>query len=1068
MRVSVAAICLSVFGVSHSAEPRALPKKQTNIPEQGLGQALQVFARQCGLQLVYVSEEVDVRRTPGATGELTCDETLTKLLSGTGLTFKYLDDRTITIVPAAPRTTESIAGPADATADADDAKSVSVEPAARRTSRRSVGLTPALSAAFVGMAGANQAFAQLADPNQQGDTVDEVVVTGIRGSLARAIEIKRNSDQIVDSIASESLGKFPDSNIAESLQRISGVSIDRSGGEGQAVTVRGFGPQFNTVLLNGRRIVSDTGARSFNFDVLPAELISRVDVYKSAAANLDEGGIGSTIMLHTARPLELDGFKAITSVRGLYEDLSGKVTPQAFGMVSDTFADGRFGALLSVSYQERENRIERFLTDGYLTAPRDSMSLIAGDLAAQGFAADDQFFVPQNLNISPVSEHRKRLNVNTTLQFQASDKVRLTLDGMYDKFTVNSVSDTLGFFVTPSIITDAQFDENRTATQITQTVDAAVDFIRSVRDRPTDTYATGLNVAWEVSDAVSVALDSSWSRTRSGGANGTNVAVLGFRNPADIYTLSYGPSGLPSVTGISSTDILDPGLPKAHFTLRGSGGGPLGGGADLQDELTQHRIEARWEPEGSTMKRLAFGAAFSHENQSTTSRVSDSTILCMYCGYFVDVPDTLFRTYEPGGGYLGGSISVPAAWQTFDIDELISFLESPQATTARDTAQGLPPGTSAAIVAADDGYAVHVQPSSSRIKEDILSFYASMNLAGTMGEKPWGLTLGARYARTKTTPFGISQQLLDLVDSGDPTLYIPVLGDPTTVSQENTYNDFLPSLDFRINLTPDVIARFAASKTVTRPPLGALSPRTVIGTTRPGNLQASSGNPDLQPFASKNADLSVEWYYQENGFVTLGLFYKKVDKFLVNTVEDRAMPIADSDNLFNGDPVFEVSLQDNLEDATVKGVEVGVQHNFDWLPGFWSGFGVSANATFVDSDAELNVHDVTQTFALEGLGNSFNAIGYYEKGRLEARVAWNRRNRFLQTAVGFGGEPTFVQPYSQIDARVSIAVSPNFSVFAEGVNIGNEKMEKVGRFDNQILLLEETGPRYSLGARMEF
>jgi len=876
MRVGVAAFCLSLFGVSHAADGRAPPKKPTDIPEQGLGQALQIFAKQCDLQLVYVSEEVDVRRTAGAIGNFTCEEALAKLLSGSGLTFKYLDDRTITIVPVVVAPTGFISAPAGVTIADAAAITFPADPSTRGAPKRGAGLAPALSAAFIGMAGANQAFAQLADPDKQGDVVDEVVVTGIRGSLARAIEIKRNSDQIVDSIASESIGKFPDSNIAESLQRISGVSIDRSGGEGQSVTVRGFGPQFNTVLLNGRRIVSDTGARSFNFDVLPAELISRVDVYKSAAANLDEGGIGSTIMLHTPRPLDIDGFKAITSVRGLYEDLSGKVTPQAFGMISNNFADGRFGALLSVSYQERENRIERFLTDGYLTAPRDSMTLIASDLAAQGYAADDQFFLPQNLNISPVAEHRERLNLNTTLQFQATDRLRLTLDGMYDKFTVKSESDTLGFFVTPSIITAADFDDNRTATAITQTVDAAVDFIRSERDRPTDTYATGLNVAWEVSDAVSVALDSSWSRTRSGGANGTNVAVLGFRNPADIYTLSYGANGLPSVSGISDQDIVDPGLPLAHFTLRGSGGGPLGGGADLQDELAQHRIEARWEPEGNTLKRLSFGAAFSHENQSTTSRVSDSTILCLYCGYFVDVPDDVLRPFTPGAGYLGGSISVPAAWQTFDIDQLIGFLESPQATTARDIAQGLAPGTSAAIVAASNGYEIHVQPSSSRIKEDILSFYTSVNLAGTMGELPWGLTLGARYARTETTPFGISQPLLDLVDSGDPTLYIPVLGSPTTVSQTNTYDDFLPSLDFRINLTPDVIARFAASKTVTRPPLGALSPRTVIGTTRPGNLQANSGNPDLQPFASKNADLSFEWYYQENGFVTLGLFRQSV------------------------------------------------------------------------------------------------------------------------------------------------------------------------------------------------
>jgi TonB-dependent receptor len=910
----------------------------------------------------------------------------------------------------------------------------------------------AVCAVVLGLASGAPALAQ--------EPLEEVVVTGIRSSLRQSIEIKRASEQIVDSIASESLGKFPDTNIAESLQRITGVSIDRSGGEGQAVTVRGFGPQFNTVLLNGRRIVSDTGARSFNFDVLPAELISRVDVYKSAAASLEEGGIGSTIVLHTPRPLDIGRFKSIFSAKALYEDLSGNVTPEVFGMISDTFADNRAGLLVSASYQQRKNSIDRFLTDGYLTAPRDSMTLIAGDLARAGYAADDQFFIPQNLNVSPVDEDRERTNVNATFQYQLADNLSMTLDGMYDRFHVRSETNAIGFFVTPSIITSAQFDEHRTATQITQTLDAAIDFTRAVRDRPTDTYATGLNLDWAFSDAVSMTSDSSWSRTESGGAEGTDVAVLGFRK--DIYTLSYGADGMPSVTGYPAEDIVDPSLPMAHFTLRGSGGGPLGGVADLKDELFEQRIAAEWRPGLNHLKRVSAGAFYSNEQQGTTSRLSDNNILCLYCGYFVGVPDRILQPYNANSRYLSGG------WLAFDNNPLISYLESPEAAAARDVALKLAPGTTAAALAASNGFEIHQRPDSSRIKEEIASFYTDANFEGEIRAKPWNLTVGARYVRTETTAFGISQPLQDLVNSGDPTLYTTVLGDPVTVSQTNTYNNVLPSLSYRLNLTDEVSVRLAASKTLTRPPLGSLSPRLIIGTTRPGNLQASTGNPNLRPFTSKNVDLSVEWYYQQNGFITVGLFHKDVENFLVNTVENRALPIADANNLFDGDPVFEVSFQDNLESARVKGVEIGVQHSFDWLPGLWNGFGVTANATLVDSDAELNVDDVTQTFALEGLGNSYNAIGFYEKGPFEARLAWNRRERFLRTAVGFGGEPAFVQPYEQIDARVSFAINKTFAVFVESVNLGNEKQQRVGRYDNQILLLEETGPRYTVGIRGEF
>ncbi len=1055
MRVSVAAVCLALMGLSGTAESQAAAKKQTDIPSQGLGLALQSLARERSFQLVYVSEEVDALNTQGAIGEFTPEEALAKLLAGTGLTFKYLNEHTVTILPVAP------SAPARE-------RPINAESGEQRVPRisspwivKNVRLASAASAVIFGVA-SGPAAAQSTSPQD----LEEVVVTGIRGSLRQAMEIKRDSDQIVDSIASESLGKFPDTNIAESLQRITGVSIDRSGGEGQAVTVRGFGPEFNTVLLNGRRLASDTGARSFNFDVLPAELISRVDVYKSATALLQEGGIGSTILLHTPRPLELGDFKTILSAKALYEDLSENTTPEVFGMISDTFADGRIGLLASASYQRRKNRSERILTDGYLTAPRDSMTLIAADLAAQGYSADDQFFIPQNLNVSPVDEDRERINVNTTFQFQVSDRLRLTVDGMYDKFSVLTEANSLGFFVTPSIITNATFDEHRTATSITQTIDAAVDFTRSERDRPTDIYAGGLNLAWDVSDNVNVSFDSSWSRAKSGGAEGTNVAVVGFRK--DIYTLSYAPNGIPSVTGVPAADYVDPSLPVAHFNLRGTGGGPLGGGADLEDEIFEHRIEAQWQPESDLLRRVTVGGYYAKEKQRRDTRLSDNNILCMYCGYFVGIPDNLMRPFNVGSGYLGGRVSVPAAWQAFDIDPLLAYLESSTAASARDAAQGLPPGSTLAELAASNGFEIHQRPDSSRVEEEVASLYADASFEGSLAELPWNLTVGARYVRTETTAFGISQELQDLVNSGDPTLYTTVLGNAVTVSQTNKYNDFLPSLSFRLNVTDDVVLRFAASKTLTRPPLGALSPRLVIGTTRPGNLQASSGNPDLKPFKSKNADLSAEWYYQDNGFITVGVFYKEVQNFLVNTVDNRPLPIADSDDLFAGDPVFEVSLLDNLESATVKGVEIGVQHSFDWLPGFWSGFGLGANATLVDSGAELNVDDVSQTFALEGLGDSYNVVGFYENGPLEVRVAWNRRERFLRTAVGFGGEPTFVEPYQQIDARASFAISDHFSVFAEGVNLGNEIQQRVGRYDNQILLLEETGRRYTIGVRAEF
>lgn len=904
-----------------------------------------------------------------------------------------------------------------------------------------------------------------AQPSSPETGVEEVVVTGIRSSLQQAMDIKRNSDAMVDSIASESLGKFPDTNIAESLQRITGVSIDRSGGEGQSITVRGFGPQFNTVLLNGRRQVSDTGARSFNFDNLPAELVSRVDVYKSSQARLQSGGIGSTIVMHTPRPLDIGSFKAVGSAKALHEDLSGETTPQLFGMVSNTFMDGRAGALLSVSYDERKNRIERFLTDGILTSPRDSLALIADDLADQGYSADDQFFIPQVLNISPIDQQRERVNVNSTLQFEATEDLTLTLDAMFNDYDVQTQSNTLTFFVTPSIITDATFDENRTATEFTQNEGAATDFTMAERSRPSESQAFGFNADWDFAPGWNVAFDTSYSKAESGGASGTNVGVVGFRD--DGFTLSYDENGMPSYSGVTDEQINNPDLPKAHFFMRGIGGGPLGGAADIEHDLLEQRVDFEWEANAGLLKTVTFGAHYSDESESTTSRTSDNP--CIFCGYQVDVPNDLLATAAEGGGYMDGDIDVPATWLTGDLDALINYLETPEAAAARDEAIGAEPGTTQALLEESNGYDLVLQSGSTEIDETVMSFYANFDFEGELGDMPWSLNAGMRYVDTETTPYGISAPLQDLREiPGDPTLYDVVDGGEQVVSATNTYDHFLPSLNYRLNLNEDMVVRFAASQTLTRPPFSAMSPRTIIGTTRPGNLQASSGNPNLEPYTSDNLDLAYEWYYQESGYLTVGLFQKRVDNFLVNTVLQQEFEIEDQDNLFDGNPVFEVSTQDNLEDATVDGVELGFQHTFDYLPEFWSGFGFTANATLVDSDAELDTGDISQTFALEGLGDSYNLIGFYERGNFEARLAWNQRDRFLQTAVGFGGEPTYVQDYEQVDARVSYGISDNLSVFLEGVNITDEKYQKVGRYDNQILLREQTGPRYTVGVRAEF
>ncbi|WP_286807086.1 TonB-dependent receptor plug domain-containing protein, partial [Marinimicrobium sp. UBA4209] len=236
-------------------------------------------------------------------------------------------------------------------------------------------LSSAIIVAMSSLAGAQAIAQDAADGN-----FEEVVVTGIRGSLERSMDIKRDSSGVVDAISAEDMGKFPDTNVAESLQRITGVSIDRSGGEGQSVTVRGFGPSFNTVMVNGRQMATENQDRAFSFDTLSAELVRGVNVYKTSNPSMASGGIGSAIDVQTARPFDFNGLEMFGSIKGTYESLNEKTYPTVSGLISNTFADDTLGVLLAVSHSERENYVNSLFTAGY----RPGLNLFneQGDLQA--------------------------------------------------------------------------------------------------------------------------------------------------------------------------------------------------------------------------------------------------------------------------------------------------------------------------------------------------------------------------------------------------------------------------------------------------------------------------------------------------------------------------------------------------------------------------------------------------------------------------------------------------------------------------------------------------------------
>ena len=340
--------------------------------------------------------------------------------------------------------------------------------------------------------------------------IEVIVVSGIRSSLKQSMLNKREAINVSDGITAEDLGKFPDQNVAESLQRITGVSIDRSGGEGQYVSVRGFGPQFNMVTVNGRQMATENAGREFSFDTLAAELITGADVYKSPTASMQEGGIGAMINVNTARPFDFDGFKAAGSIKGVYDDLSGETSPQASGLMTNTFMDNRLGVLVSASHQQRESQTNMMETRYYRPGV---------NFTAQNGKEFSNVNVPQNFDIGVDEQERTRTSGTLVLQYAPNDDLTLTFDGLVSKFEVDSQATNAGHWFSEGNFIDAEIDDNNTVVYIDNSNAGATDFIRRSFGREVSMNAFGLNAEYSINDALTMTVDLSRSNAEenSGG-----------------------------------------------------------------------------------------------------------------------------------------------------------------------------------------------------------------------------------------------------------------------------------------------------------------------------------------------------------------------------------------------------------------------------------------------------------------------------------------------------------------------------------------------------------------------
>ena len=898
-------------------------------------------------------------------------------------------------------------------------------------------------------------YAQTDTPAATDSTV--VVVTGIKKSLADAARIKRTSNGVVDAITAEDIGKFPDANLAESLQRISGVSIDRSNNEGNQVTVRGFGPSFNLVTLNGRQMPNSSSlqsegvSRSFNFKDLASEGVSAVEVYKTGRADVASGGIGATINIRTPRPFDYKDTIAVVSAKGIFDtstEVGSKLTPEVSGLFSKKFMEGKLGLLVAGSYSERNSRKDRVGTQGWVRN-RGNAANIDTSAIDTSLNPTKSWWAPWTVDVDNWDTHRERTNLQGVVQFKPIDSLKVTADYTMSRLKETTQMHRMSYwFDSPRGKTDA----NGTMVDVS-TPNDELNFWSWDYFKQTDNDSVGLNIAWDATDTLTFTLDASDSTSKSNPDGQTAETLADLYNPGKKVDIAAHFGGdIPSVT-YDDSRLVGGAYNKANiasdlFQKRGY---------SMNNNIKQIQLDGKWRnAQDGALTSINFGLSNIDYNIDTALSATFS---------FVNVPLTdLDLTFQPlgstadqfsGSGNLFPQIPFYSAQQFVD------------------------------IVEANGQYALN-PPVTNGVEEKTTAAYLSFDFATEFNGMPVKANAGVRYEKTDVNAYSVQQGVTGLNFRHGQELQVIYDGVAARQELKGGYSEILPNLDVNMSVRDNLLVRASYSKTIARSSISSMFPATTLSARPGGPYNASQGNPNLLPYASNNLDVSLEWYYKPGSYASLGYFRKYVDNFIGATVvkgtvndvngnpitDPSVNPRAGCPDLSAtpnpaclsqpGDPnvIWDISTVTNLESREVDGWEAAVQHTFGE-----TGFGILLNATLVNSDASVDPYNFNTVIALTGLSNSANAVVFYEKHGFQARLAYNWRDKFL---LALGTEPTYTAAYGQLDLSASYDLSSRFTVFFEGLNVTNATTRRYGRFEAQLIDAEQYGSRYSIGLRAKF
>lgn len=933
-----------------------------------------------------------------------------------------------------------------------------------------------------------------------GDVIEEIVVTGIRSSLRKSLDVKRDAIQVVDAISAEDVGKFPDTNVAEALQRISGVAIDRSGGEGQFITVRGLGPEFNSVFLNGRTLATDNPGREFSFDILASDIIQRAEVFKTSSSNLPSGGIGATVNIVTGRPLDRPGTSFTISGAGQYDELREEFSPDFTAVGSWSNEDRNVGVLFGASYSDRSSQEDRSDTNGF--SLRDGATVVNAPEGSSGL--DASALVPlaagrvqQQAVFSRDVQDRERLTLNGAFQLRPTDTLELTIDGLYSSFEVDSLATQFSGFFSPPFINPV-VDENGTVISFSrpsvdfnernplisaQTGLSQNDNVITSNNRDADTFMIGANLKWDVTEQFEMSADISVSEATREGTN--PFVVIGALAPESPLIQLPNDNGITTITNL--VGLTDPSIQRLHFVNINR--------TEVDDEIVEAKLGGDWHVESGPLKTVSFGASYSDRTKGQTvfdnfSPTQGGNVFCAYCGYNVAADPSILSPFSFGGFLSGvaGADSVPNQTLDFSLDDAFGILNSDANINNPARAPGQSPAEFAAnaadLIARRDAaggnvfgfYTPDLNPGAGFVvDEEVVAFFINTEWSGELGGSlPWAANFGFRVARTETSSAGVDQPVIQFSESAGDTQLLVDFGPSTPVSVGNDYVSFLPSINVKFETSESTVLRFAYSETLTRPTLTALGVNNTFG-GRSNAPISGGGNPLLEAFESENYDASFEYYFNEIGAVSLTLFHKDFGNFL----ESATLPVA-QDVVFpagNGgrtvDETVSVDFQDtrdvNGETGSITGFEFAAQSTLDFLPGVWSNLGAAVNYTYVTSSIDRAPGSGATECDYNGLSeNSFNVSGFYEDERFQVRLAYNYRDEFLDQCFSDFSEPRERESFGQLDLSAAYNVNDSVQVFLEAINLNEEESRDFSRFRNRFLSYSSTGARYSLGARVNF